>query len=261
MYPKIILILLLLMMVMVGCDEDNSVNVPESYLELSIDSTEFSAIGLDRLTIGNINGEIDINPSVNNFIYVTITKYSTSENPTDAELYLDSIIVNYTIDSGILTYSVSLPNDTGLTCQVDFEVQLPPDISTQLYTANGFIRVDSLQSIVELSAINGSLSIFNHNGSVNAELTNGNIACNIDQLVSSDTLYLFAVNGDVNLTIPELTSTTFDCRASNGTASVSGFPNVTYTFNETDRKTGFIGSGAADISLKSNNGSVSLTGI
>jgi hypothetical protein len=107
-------------------------------------------------------------------------------------------------------------------------------------------------------AANGAVGTVAHAGSISIEAANGAIDCDVAALDTAEAAALHSSNGRVTLYLPADASIAFDITTSNGKASVEGFTSVNYAVNEAKHKTGTIGSGAAAVTLRSENGNVTI---
>lgn len=151
-----------------------------------------------------------------------------------------------------------MPDDDKRDYRADFDMSARQSIHVNLATVNGTIVVENMIAGANIGVTNGSITTDNLRGSINGAIVNGEIDCDMDLLAATESALLAATNGNVTLSLPSDVSAQFDATTVNGTVTVSGFPSVSYTINESNHKAGTIGTGDATITISDVNGNISI---
>lgn len=163
------------------------------------------------MEIFTINGNINVEEWDSDQVEVVYTITCSSEED------LNFVTVEYNISNGIIC-EVDYDDDSECSyCSVDFEVKIPENIDLTieltsvngnvsiyggkgeafLEVVNGNIEAEYFTGELEVSAVNGNVSVSHSSGIRIAELVNGNIECVINAL--EDDLELETVNGNITL--------------------------------------------------------------
>lgn len=244
-------VLMLLMLMSCGNDEF------DYELELTENRT-WSATNLTQLDATTINGSITVLGSQDTLITVVIAKKCLGKDSTDAAAYINNITITENINGGMLTLEADMPSNNDRNYVADFDFSAPEDIYLDLTTLNGAVSVIDMVGGLDIMITNGAIATQNFEGSIDATTTNGAIDCDIALLDASDSAVLTTANGEVDIFIPSDVSASFDAETTNGNVTVTGFTAVNYTINETNHKAGTIGAGDATITITVTNGNITI---
>ena len=255
MYRFIILIMAVALFM--GCDSDDSGdNGPDEYFLEDVEFRGWSAIGINEMTAETVNGEITYYAIFADTIIAEITRSCTGVDQNEAEACIDSIVVTDNTSSDHLYLTADMPGNGDHNYRADFNLSGPGSIYTDLGTVNGTIILNSMLAGANLHTVNGSITVENLQGSLIGQSVNGSIDCEYDSLTANDSVILQVSNGSIILSLLPDVSATFDASTVNGTVTVAGFSNVSYTTNELKHKAGTFGSGDANIVLSIVNGTI-----
>ena len=210
------------------------------------------------LTVANTNGGVTVSTwsQPNVMINGTVTARGFGSSP-DAVTFVESN------SSGRITFQALFPSSNslfGASYTVDIHVYAPSSYqfnTVQIVTANGNLQVPNINAT--------SLSLIDTNGDITAsniiavgvavDATNGNVMMDLSSVASGGAYSLTTTNGNINLTLPTVSSCRMTASTTNGSVSASGLG-----VQLTNHIPVTLGSGGADVSLTTTNGSITVTG-
>jgi hypothetical protein len=204
------------------------------------------------------NGAITVRASADTIVAATVTKSCKGTSHADAETHLADITTGDSTSGTTLYLWGKVPTPNTRSYNTEYSVTAPAATNLRVETANGAVNLDSMSGAAVVIVANGAVSTVAHSGSLSIEAANGAIDCDVAALDTGEAAALHSSNGRVTLYLPADASVAFDITTSNGKANVTGFANVNYTVNDAKRKTGTIGSGVAAVTLRSENGNVTI---
>lgn len=140
--------------------------------------------------------------------------------------------------------------------RVNFTVRVPRGVSLIGRTVNGAVEAQHLESDVEAYTVNGKISI-STTGSAQARTINGSIFASLGNPFWRRNREFSTVNGSITLNLPACLSTQLRAEAVNGRVSTAF--RLRNAARANDRVVeGNIGSGGANLKLKTVNGSIQL---
>ncbi len=255
-YLVILLLLSAVMVVGSGCPHDN--NDYDYKLEVT-ETRTWPASSITQIAASTKNGNIDVSASQDTVITAVITRRCYGKNRSDAENYIDNVVVEDSIAGDLLTITADMP-DGRRNYGADLDIFAPESTYLNLATVNGNLSLTNTTAGANLLVTNGNISTQNLRGSINGLITNGNTNCDYAVLAAGESAVLVTTNGNLQLFLPSNVSANFEAQTTNGTVAVTGFPSVTYTINETNHKAGTIGTGPGNaiISMTAVNGNITI---
>jgi hypothetical protein len=220
-----------------------------------------------RLVVNNTNGRIIVNPGTDD----TIKVQTTLKKPDD---------LKYDVTQSGDTISVEVKNQRsgvfhlGRSTGADIEITAPPNTTVELRTSNGKVEIYGMQrsgtlrtsnSKIVMEDVSGDFVVVTSNGKVtitraigtfDVETSNGRIEFN-GEIVSGGNNSMTTSNGSVEITLLGTPSVELDASTSNGSVTTS-LPILTTNFGDEHHIVGTIGSGDADLFVRSSNGSVTV---
>jgi DUF4097 and DUF4098 domain-containing protein YvlB len=212
-----------------------------------------------RLRVEAINGTVVVNggSQSDSLSVVGVRQVGSRTSLEDAEMRLAGLQVDLQVQGDDVVVATLQPADTeGRNYIVDYEVTLPRSFQVVITSANGTIRVASIQSTVTVAHANGQIDLADIVGSVDAGLANGEIVAGVT-LPLDGTINLQIANGDIELSIPTTTSAQFSASVGNGDIVVSGV-ELRDPVRTSSSLTGTLGSGRGVITLGAGNGTITL---
>jgi DUF4097 and DUF4098 domain-containing protein YvlB len=228
-----------------------------------IETEEFSfRIDSDgRISLENINGEIQITGSKGDEVYIKAHKKAEKQE------YLDELKVLIDADSKYIRIETRHPDSKnfsfgwgkGNSGSVSYELTVPEAVNLDtISTVNGNIEISRVSGTVKAETVNGDLDVSGLASNVDLETVNGGILAVFDSLGSSQRVSAEAVNGKIEIKLPAETSARINAETINGSIDAKDFDlevEKGYVGRELD---GQIGSGEARISLDTVNGSIKI---
>jgi DUF4097 and DUF4098 domain-containing protein YvlB len=203
---------------------------------------------------GEQNGSVSVHGWDRSEVYV-LAKIQTDGDDMDEARDIASRI---TIDADGGRIRAEGPSMRGnRSWSVSFEVWAPRQTDIRASTQNGGVSVDNLDARLELSAVNGGLTLRGISGTVRGETTNGPLNVDLDgDRWRGEGLDLRTTNGPVNLQIPDGYSARLETGTTNGGMRID-FP-VTLQGVIGRRITTTLGNGGASIRAVTTNGPVEV---
>jgi DUF4097 and DUF4098 domain-containing protein YvlB len=210
------------------------------------------------LTVANTNGGVTVSTwsQANVLINGTVTARGFGASP-------DTVTFVKSNSSGRIVFQALFPASNsffGSSYTVDIHVYAPSSYqfnTVQIVTVNGNLQVPNINATsLSLIDTNGDITASNISAvGVGVDDTNGNVMMNLSSIASGGAYSLTTTNGDINLTLPTVSSCRITANTTNGTISASGLG-----VQLTNHIPITIGSGGADVSLTTTNGSITVTG-
>jgi len=214
--------------------------------------------GVTGIDIRVDNGAVTVRARADTVVSATVTKSCKGTSQADAEAHLADISVGDSISGTSLYLWGKVPAPNTRSYNTKYDVFATAITALNIEASNGAVFLDSMTGDAAVTAANGAVSTVAHSGSISVEAANGAIDCDVAALDTAGAVALHSSNGRVTLYLPAAASIAFDIVTSNGKANVDGFTNVNYSVNEAKHKTGIIGGGAAAVTLRSENGNVTI---
>jgi hypothetical protein len=212
------------------------------------------AVGITEIDIRADNGAISVRAGLDSVISYTVTKSCKGTSQADAESHLADITTGDSLSGSTLYLWGKVPQPNNRSYNTKYEVAVPAATQLHLQTTNGAVDMDSMTGAAVVVATNGAVRTTAHSGSISVEAANGAIDCDVVAFGFGDAAALHSSNGRVTIYLPADASVAFDITTSNGKANVEGFTSV----NEAKHKVGIIGAGTAAVTLRSENGNVTI---
>ena len=130
--------------------------------------------------------------------------------------------------------------------------------SGAIATSNGKIVLESVKGNFHVRTSNGSVTIRQAEGSFDVQTSNGAISF-LGTMAPGGHNRLVTSNGSVTVTLETEPNIAVDAATNNGSISTT-LPILTTTTGSKTRLIGTIGGGEADLTIRTSNGSVTITG-
>ena len=161
---------------------------------------DFSATG--SISLENINGSIEV--SAWDKDEIALEYVITANNKKDLER------VEVTIDHSKKDFEVDVDyKSTGLfgwgatSGEVDFVLKVPSQAKLDsIESVNGSITIKNMQGDVEAEAVNGKVNVEGASGDVAVDTVNGKVIIRLDRLTSAQRIKADSVNGDITVYVP-----------------------------------------------------------
>lgn len=214
-----------------------------------------------RISLDNINGDIEISGESGNQVQITAEK--RADNSKD----LAKLKIKIKADTDAIRIETVHEksesrwfgiNNSG---EVSYTLTVPASANLDtISTVNGEIRIRGVSGTVKAESVNGHLDLGNLAGDANLSTTNGGIEARFDTLKGSQRVNADTVNGRITLLIPDDSSARVSAETLNGDIDAEDFGLEVEKggFIGKDLK-GSIGSGEASIDLDTVNGGIRIS--
>jgi DUF4097 and DUF4098 domain-containing protein YvlB len=230
-----------------------------------VESTEEMTFDVNpgaRISLENINGDIDVVGGTGNQVEVVARKKAGSQE------YLDGLKVIVDATPDYIRIETRHPKSEGSwfnwgsdgSGSVAYELTVPADIELDsIQTVNGDVHIRAVGGTVKASTVNGGLEVENLSADVGLETVNGTIVADFDVLGADQRVDADAVNGRIEIRLPADASARVTAETVNGSIDADDFglePEKGFVGRDLS---GDIGGGDARISLDTVNGSIEIT--
>ncbi|NIM99598.1 MAG: DUF4097 family beta strand repeat protein [candidate division Zixibacteria bacterium] len=261
----VLLFMLAVCILWVHCGKDKSSGPDDKVSNTDFVAKESFRFAVDAedhtgLSLEGINGNVTITGlSGADSVIVAGEKRVGSESMQDAEEHLQDLQVNVWGVQGVVFVKTTQPDQTqGRAYVVDYDITLPKSLQVLVINVNGAVTIDSINSFISVQNVNGPVTLEEIFGSVSVQLVNGQIQAEVT-LPQAGLITMSAVNGGIELAVPQNTSAEFSASVENGIISMSNL--VLQDLRSTPNSlTGTLGDGQGTISLTTVNGSISVWG-
>jgi hypothetical protein len=165
-----------------------------------------------KFSISNINGQTQIHGWNSNVVALCAVIHGpTGPSVNDVKLYVDAGPTNASVrledstdtsgNSGFLAWLLRHSHED---VKVDYSVQVPAELrQADVDCVNGRITIDGLAGDIRASTVNGETQIQNAVGNLNASTVDGTVMASLDSLSGGQRVSLDAINGKLQLSVPE----------------------------------------------------------
>jgi DUF4097 and DUF4098 domain-containing protein YvlB len=241
-------------------------------------SFEVAVRNQNRFRLEGVNGSIDIVgvPGASK-VEIWGERRVKSESTEDARAYLKNLEVRVTDSDEEVFVKTIQPRETqGRNLEVVYHIRMPDDWEALVNNVNGNVLIDSLAGNVSVGLVNGNVQLQKISGTISVGLTNGNVVLakivgntlialvngNIDAgltLPQQGTCEMSAVNGTIDLQIPQNTSAQLLAEVVTGSISTTGL-SIHDKITAPTSVRGRLAGGEGKIALKTVNGNIIVKG-
>jgi len=229
-------------------------------------SFPFNADG--RFSLDHVKGRVEIHGGNDNTVVINAAIHGkTSESIEAVKINVDSgpdrAIVHTDQPSSVTGFPWSwlwFKNDKRNDASVDYTIQVPQrsrlaDISS----INGHIVIDGVSGDIAASTVNGDTQIKDAAGNLKLSTVNGRITADMISLGRGQSVSLDAVNGRIELALPEDAAASLSVSTVNGSIT-SEFPSLTVEkeFPVGNNLKGSLGNGGATVKVTAVNGAIKI---
>lgn len=234
----------------------------------------FDGRKIEKISIENVNGGIDLERWEKPEIYIFAKKTSSSK------AILEKTEVLFEEQRGELKIKVKKTGGWkflgGSIANVEFIIKTPSPKDLVVSTVNGSVKVSNMEGFLSVSSVNGNLTVLNHKGSIESETVNGNI--NLSKIYGSlkgetvngtiianlaqteENVELSTVNGSVTLEIEDLDNAEVRAETVNGAINIEEFQKPMKRLSLKRRSVYFIiGNGRKKVDIETVNGSIKIS--
>lgn len=144
--------------------------------------------------------------------------------------------------------------------QVEFKIRVPRYVQVdKVKLVNGQLTVEGVEGGVVGASVNGRVVARGVSGSVALSTVNGTVEAELGYLAGDDRVELRSVNGTVQLTLPAGAGARVKANTTNGSIRNDAGLTVTRGRYVGSTMEGQLGSGSAEVMLRTVNGAITLT--
>jgi DUF4097 and DUF4098 domain-containing protein YvlB len=248
---------MLLAIPLAGCNDDGLGPVTAISAQFDFDRDASAASGFHVI---GINGDVEVTGiSQGETLHVSGFRRVENCRRSTAEAWLDELEVSVTTSGQeIIIQTLQPDNTTPCSLVVHYEVTVPRRLGVRILNVNGAVTVDGMDAGVAVTAVNGAVVLSDVVGGAEVQLTNGPIVADLE-IDGTERIDLQTVNGAIDLDIPADTDAMLLASVVNGAISLSGL-TVSDPVSTPTSITGRLGTGAGQISVRTTNGAIALTG-
>jgi tRNA A-37 threonylcarbamoyl transferase component Bud32 len=236
--------------------------------EFRKDSSQSFPLNADgRFSIDNVKGKIEIRGWSNNAVLLTTTIHGKTGESVDAvKINIDpdprhAIVHTDQPSSATSPWSWGwLKYDKRNDATVDYIVQVPQHARlADVSSVNGTIEIDDAAGDIAASTVNGEMQIKDAAGDLKLSTVNGRITADMSRLGGGQRVTLDAVNGAIELALPEDADAKFSVNTVNGGIG-SEFPalEAKKEFPIGHNLKGSLGRGGATVKVSTVNGAIQI---
>lgn len=211
------------------------------------------------VNIKNINGKVTVRGWDKNEIKLVAVKKGSDDQLGDWKILFD-------VDGDQANIEVQRPAKRkkgwfgGYKNNVSIKMELwvPREVALVARTTNGGLNVEGIQGRLDAQTTNGKVSISGISGSIDARTTNGSVVAELVEH-NGDDMNFRTTNGSIKLKAPASLAADFSAKTTNGSIK-SGLP-MDVSDKSRKRLEGSLNGGGAQVTMKTTNGSISITEI
>jgi DUF4097 and DUF4098 domain-containing protein YvlB len=223
-------------------------------------SQNVALAGQLNLRLDGMNGEIEIiGEPGGDSVMVTAEARVGSDTFMDAQEGLDQLEVTVTDGNDEISVQTEQPNNTeGRQYIVDYTITVPSDLAVNVSLVNGHVTIQDIDNSISVILDNGNVDFLDIYGNAVVSVVNGNVIGKLIFFPAGEAM-ISTVNGDIELSIPTVTSAELFGLVDNGIIS---WDNLNLEDIQSTNKSlqGTLGTGSGLIDLKTVNGNIDILG-
>ena len=216
--------------------------------------------GQFNLRLDGVNGEIEIiGEPGGDEVMVTGMARVGSDTFEDAQEGLDQLEVSVTDGNDEISVRTEQPKNTeGRQYIVGYTITVPSDLAVNVSLVNGHVTIQDIDNSISVILDNGNVDFLDIYGSAVVSVVNGNVIGKLTIFPAGEAM-ISTVNGDIELSIPTVTSAELFGLVDNGIIS---WDNLNLEDIQSTNKSlqGTLGIGSGLIDLKTVNGNIDILG-
>lgn len=261
-----LLVLGLLLIALPACQKEAGVSqTDEGNLVLGAteqtETTERSVqLGARTLVLDGFTGRIRLDGSdTADLARLEFTKHARGRDAAAAAEVLERTTLEESGDDQ--AYSFKMRSRDAALSQVDVSGAVPRGTRVQIRLESGQVELSGIDGPLDVQTQGGTVRIAGAGESVEVETRNGNIDVAMGFVPAGSTVALRAANGDVSLTMPGNIAARVEAQTGSGDIRIAGLQFADRNLSPRGAGSSFegqLGQGGAQISLRTENGVISL---
>lgn len=237
-----------------------STSLPVSATERETETFNFELNDGGRVSIDNVNGDIEITGGAGNTVQIIAEKSADDADDLarlEVKIKADENAIRIeTVHSKSEGRWLST-NNSG---EVNYTLTVPSSVNLDsISTVNGEVLVKGVSGTVSAESVNGDIELHNLVGDADLETTNGAIEASFDVLKGSQRVNADTVNGRITLLLPADSSARVSAETLNGGINADDFGLKVDKGGFVGKDmNGNIGSGEARVDLDTVNGGIRI---
>jgi hypothetical protein len=218
------------------------------------------ALGTRTLVLDGYSGTIALQGTDDGTGSLTFTKHARGRDDEAAAKALGRVSLEEKGDETKYEY-VMRARDPNLT-HVDITGTVPRNANIDIRLESGNVRLSGLSGPMVVRVEGGNVQIAGAANNVDVEVHNGAIDVGVYRIAAGSTIDLRTTNGNLGLTLPASSSTKIEARTRAGTITTEGLTFANRQLNPDGagaRFQGNLGQSGATITLRTENGTITLT--
>jgi hypothetical protein len=213
-----------------------------------------------RVSIGNVNGKVEVRPSDGNTVEIVAVKTARGVTPEAARQALDRIEIQEQASPENIAIETKVPRggwrESG-GAQVAYTIRVPSGIVGRFATVNGGVEVNGVGGRITAETTNGGVTVRDGAGTIEAITTNGGVNVDMREL-SGDGARLECTNGGIQLRLPASARASISASVTNGGIETSGLELE--TLESTRRRLeARLNGGGAPVKISGTNGGIRIS--
>ena len=215
-----------------------------------------------RIEIRNINGKIDVEPSIGTAVEIVAEKSARGATIEAAKEALAGIDIQDTASPREIRIATKMARMGGGLFgggnqSVHYTVKVPASAEAAFSTVNGGVQVTGLRGRVTAEATNGGIKAIDVSGRLDASTTNGGVEVDLANVPDSG-VKLECVNGGIELKLPAGAKANISAHMTNGGINSSGLQMETIGESSRRRLEARLNGGGPQIELSGTNGGIRI---
>jgi hypothetical protein len=208
--------------------------------------------------IVNINGAVDLTAGTAGTVDVHALITAKTLTEEGARDILSKGKIQEIAEPARVHIETLMPRGVHGSYVVRYEVRVPPGSRTEVSTTNGLLSATGVDGRMKAMTVNGKMQLENVIGSIDAVVANGSLTARLSRVAES--VRLEVTNGGLTLEMPATTKANLSARVVNGGLRVSGFPIEEPAGRRIRSVETALNGGGPEISLRTTNGRITITG-
>ncbi|MEW6998308.1 DUF4097 domain-containing protein [Colwelliaceae bacterium BS250] len=220
----------------------------------------FNLSGQGQLVLENVNGDVVIESWQNNSVKVTAEINASNQKARERlQVKMKQSGDRISVETDHENNSGSWGNNNNGNSSVDYVVMVPKDIDLRdIDVVNGSLTIKNVSGELNADVVNGSVDASGLASDVNVESVNGAVELSFDDTANDLEISVETVNGSIRLYVSDTFGAKVQASTGNGSIKTDfGLQGTkgTYYGNELEGK---FGDASSEIELESVNGSIKI---
>ena len=249
----------LLLVCIAGCAEDEP-DLPEP-IEVTAEAEQTVVPNGRTVVLEHYSGAVTVSGRNDSTALFRLTKRATGRGEAEAQRLLDGIAVETEEDAE--TVAVRLASEAPDSTAVGVRAEVPFKTPVRVMLGDGAVDISAMTGAIAVEVANGAVTIKGAARDLDVQTGNGDITAEMIGFTDSTTVELVASNGAITLQIPKSAAAALEASTQSGTITTEGLDLEDRTEEKRSaggRLAATLGDGTGRITLRTENGAVTVTG-